>query len=112
MPRPDATHLQPGATSPRPAARPEPPAPPTGLVQVDPRLLAELQARLTALEAWRAHQSDLLDELLNPTASATAGTAPGFGADPRHRPRGTAVPAGPDRGRMLGLGRGRSTATR
>ena len=46
-------------------------------MQIDPRLLAELQARLTALEAWRAHQSDLLDELLNPTNPAAAGTDPG-----------------------------------
>jgi hypothetical protein len=31
----------------------------------DSRLLAELAARVQALEAWRAHQTDLLDELLN-----------------------------------------------
>ncbi|MHA6783956.1 DUF4913 domain-containing protein [Pseudonocardia saturnea] len=31
----------------------------------DARLLAELCARVQALEAWRAHQTDLLDELLN-----------------------------------------------
>ena len=94
------------------AARPEPPAPPTGLVQIDPRLLAELQARLTALEAWRAHQSDLLDELLNPTNPAATGTdRRRTAADPRHRPRGTAVPAGLGRGRTLLPGRGRSTAT-
>jgi hypothetical protein len=31
----------------------------------DPRLLAELHARIAALEAWRAHQTDLLDELLD-----------------------------------------------
>ncbi|MHA6779871.1 DUF4913 domain-containing protein [Pseudonocardia saturnea] len=31
----------------------------------DTRLLAELCARVQALEAWRAHQTDLLDELLN-----------------------------------------------
>jgi hypothetical protein len=43
-------------------------------LQIDPRLLAELQARLTALEAWRAHQSDLLDELLNPTTTAVPET--------------------------------------
>ncbi|MCX6462693.1 MAG: DUF4913 domain-containing protein [Pseudonocardiales bacterium] len=29
------------------------------------RLVAELAARVEALEAWRAYQSDLLDELLN-----------------------------------------------
>ncbi|WP_300013740.1 DUF4913 domain-containing protein [Pseudonocardia sp.] len=29
------------------------------------RLIAELCARVQALEAWRTHQSDLLDELLN-----------------------------------------------
>jgi hypothetical protein len=29
------------------------------------RLIAELCTRVQALEAWRAHQSDLLDELLN-----------------------------------------------
>ncbi|WP_214404791.1 DUF4913 domain-containing protein [Pseudonocardia lacus] len=32
---------------------------------VDPQLLAELHARIHALEAWRTHQTDLLDELLN-----------------------------------------------
>jgi hypothetical protein len=31
----------------------------------DGRLIAELCARVQALEAWRTHQSDLLDELLN-----------------------------------------------
>ncbi|MER7433673.1 DUF4913 domain-containing protein [Pseudonocardia alni] len=31
----------------------------------DARLLAELAARVQALEAWRTHQTDLLDELLN-----------------------------------------------
>lgn len=31
---------------------------------VDPRLIAELHARISALETWRAHQTDLLDELL------------------------------------------------
>lgn len=31
----------------------------------NPRLIAELQARIQALEAWRTHQTDLLDELLN-----------------------------------------------
>lgn len=30
-----------------------------------PRRLAEFDARLTALEAWRTHQTDLLDDLLN-----------------------------------------------
>ncbi|GAA1194937.1 DUF4913 domain-containing protein [Pseudonocardia alaniniphila] len=36
----------------------------------DDRLIAELCARVQALEAWRTHQSDQLDELLNsiPTA--------------------------------------------
>jgi hypothetical protein len=29
------------------------------------RLLAELSARVQALEGWRAHQSDLLDEIVN-----------------------------------------------
>ena len=29
------------------------------------RMLAHLQARVDALDAWRAHQSDLLDEHLN-----------------------------------------------
>ncbi|MFC4951072.1 DUF4913 domain-containing protein [Pseudonocardia sp. GCM10023141] len=29
------------------------------------RLVAELYARVQALEAWRTHQSDLLDELIN-----------------------------------------------
>jgi hypothetical protein len=29
------------------------------------RTLAELRARVDALEAWRAHQSDLLDDLIN-----------------------------------------------
>jgi hypothetical protein len=29
------------------------------------RALAELQARVAALEAWRAHQCDLLDDLIN-----------------------------------------------
>jgi hypothetical protein len=29
------------------------------------RALAELAARVTALESWRAHQTDLLDDLLN-----------------------------------------------
>ncbi|WP_219414180.1 DUF4913 domain-containing protein [Pseudonocardia nigra] len=29
------------------------------------RATTELQARVAALEAWRAHQSDLLDELIN-----------------------------------------------
>lgn len=32
---------------------------------VDPQLLAELHARIQALEAWRAHQTDLLDDILN-----------------------------------------------
>jgi hypothetical protein len=32
---------------------------------VDPSLLAELTTRIHALEAWRTHQTDLLDELLN-----------------------------------------------
>jgi hypothetical protein len=31
---------------------------------IDPRLITELHARISALEAWRAHQTDLLDELL------------------------------------------------
>ncbi|GAA2536861.1 DUF4913 domain-containing protein [Pseudonocardia hydrocarbonoxydans] len=31
------------------------------------RLIAELCARVQALEAWRTHQTDLLDELLNGT---------------------------------------------
>ncbi|MGD9989352.1 DUF4913 domain-containing protein [Pseudonocardia sp.] len=31
----------------------------------DRQLIAELCARVQALEAWRTHQSDLLDELLN-----------------------------------------------
>lgn len=30
-----------------------------------PRLLAELHARVRALEAWRTHQTDLLDDLLH-----------------------------------------------
>ena len=90
---------------------PEQPAPPTGLVPIDPRLLAELQARLTALEAWRAHQSDLLDELLNPTNPAAAGPTPANRGRPTPRPRGTAVPAGLGPGRLL-PSRGRSTATR
>jgi hypothetical protein len=39
----------------------------------DARLLAELAARIQALEAWRAHQTDLLDELVNgmPTTEPT-----------------------------------------
>ena len=77
MPHPDDTRPQPQPSPPHGAARAEQPAPPTGLVQVDPRLLAELQARLTALEAWRAHQSDLLDELLNPTNPAATRTTAG-----------------------------------
>ncbi|MFC4945831.1 DUF4913 domain-containing protein [Pseudonocardia sp. GCM10023141] len=32
---------------------------------IDPRALAELHARVQALEAWRAHQTDLLDDILN-----------------------------------------------
>lgn len=38
----------------------------------DARLLAELAARVQALEAWRAHQTDLLDELLNDTQNPPA----------------------------------------
>ena len=111
MPHPDDTHPQPPASPPHAAARPEQPAPPTGLVQIDPRLLAELQARLTALEAWRAHQSDLLDELLNPTNPAATGTAAGeprqtHGPSARH---GGTRRAGP--GPALLPSRGRSTAT-
>lgn len=33
----------------------------------DAQLLAELVARVQALEAWRAHQTDLIDEILNGT---------------------------------------------
>jgi hypothetical protein len=35
------------------------------VTDTDARLLAELAARVQALEAWRTHQTDLLDELLN-----------------------------------------------
>ena len=37
----------------------------TATSQTAERVIAELVARVQALEAWRAHQSDLLDELLN-----------------------------------------------
>lgn len=48
---------------------PDDPSPTT-----DARLLAELCARVQALEAWRTHQTDLLDELLNgmPAAEQTS----------------------------------------
>lgn len=36
----------------------------------DIRLLAEIAARVQALEAWRAHQTDLIDELLNGAPAA------------------------------------------
>ena len=40
------------------------------------RTLAELAARVVALETWRAHQSDLLDELINGLPAPTPGTEP------------------------------------
>ena len=85
MPHPDDTH--PSPTQPRHtggsarAARTADRA-----VQIDPRLLAELQARVAALEAWRAHQSDLLDELLNPTDPAPPGPPPANRGRPTTRP--------------------------
>nr|WP_296377698.1 hypothetical protein [Pseudonocardia sp.] len=36
------------------------------------RLLHELLARVNALEAWRAHQSDLLDAVINNSSSPSA----------------------------------------
>lgn len=39
----------------------------------DQRLLAELAARVQSLEAWRAHQSDLLDQLVNGTLATPGG---------------------------------------
>ena len=45
------------------------------------RLLAELAARVQALEAWRAHQTDLLDELLNGTQQRPAGADRDDGLD-------------------------------
>ena len=61
MPHPDDTHPQPPRNPPPGgSARAARTADRAGAI--DPRLLAELQARLTALEAWRAHQSDLLDD--------------------------------------------------
>ena len=111
MPHPDDTHPQPGATPPHAAARPEQPAPPTGLVQIDPRLLAELQARLTALEAWRAHQSDLLDELLNPTDPPPPGPPPASRGRPRPVRTARRYPQAWTRAGLL-RSRGRSTATR
>jgi hypothetical protein len=38
------------------------------------RLIAELSARVQTLEAWRTHQSDLLDELINGTPIPDAAT--------------------------------------
>ena len=46
------------------------------------RLIAELCARVQALEAWRTHQSDLLDELLNGVhVPEPAGESPDDGDD-------------------------------
>ena len=111
MPHPDAHPPPARRDPPRPDGSAEQPAPPTGLAQIDPRLLAELQARLTALEAWRAHQSDLLDELLNPTDPAAAEDRRWRTAAGRRRPHGTAVPAGLGPGPTLLPSTGRSTAT-
>jgi hypothetical protein len=52
---PDDT--DPADTSPPPPART--PAP-----TLDPRVIDGLHSRVSALEAWRAHQTDLLDEIL------------------------------------------------
>jgi hypothetical protein len=40
------------------------------------RTLAELAARVLALESWRAHQSDLLDELINGLPAPASDTEP------------------------------------
>jgi hypothetical protein len=56
---------------------PDDPAQPGG-----ERLLAELCARVQALEIWRTHQSDLLDELLNGVPTPVpAGEAPSGDGD-------------------------------
>ncbi|MBW0108373.1 DUF4913 domain-containing protein [Pseudonocardia sp. KRD-182] len=56
---------------------PEEPTQPSG-----ERLIAELYARVQALEAWRTHQSDLLDELLNGVpVPEPAGESPDDGDD-------------------------------
>lgn len=39
---------------------------------IDARALAELHARVQALEAWRAHQTDLLNDMLNTRAQPLA----------------------------------------
>src|SRR5690349_7541525 len=41
-----------------------PPSKPTPAPTIDPQVVAGLHSRISALEAWRAHQTDLLDEIL------------------------------------------------
>ncbi len=51
--------------APDPAEHTDPTTASTPAPSVDPHVVAGLHTRVAALEAWRAHQTDLLDELLD-----------------------------------------------
>ena len=79
---PSTTHAAATCETGRPDDRP-PPTRPTTRPQ---RLIAELLARVEALEAWRTHQSDLLDELINGIPTARPPTEPTTAGSRQRRP--------------------------